>query len=105
MHLLGHHSEGRVSCSCTPQKFDALRLLHHLWESFPEIPSLYRQIELLLADIRNITRTKGHLLTQSIPMTTAVDVRRVDFNCKGLPNEIEFIDVPRYETSVQAQRL
>ena len=62
-------------------------------------------MELFLEDIRNITRTMGQLLTQSIPMSTALDVRRVDFNCKGLPNEIEFIDVQRQETSVQAQRL
>ena len=74
-------------------------------DSFPEIAALYRRVEHLLQDVRNITRTRGQILTQSIPMSTALDVRRVNFNCKGLPNEIEFIDVPRRETSVQAQRL
>ena len=92
-------------CGCGKEQFDALKFLHHLWESFPEIASLYRRVELFLEDIWNITRTKGELLTQSIPMSTALDVRRVDLNCKGLPNEIEFIDMQRQETSVQAQWL
>ena len=104
-HLAKNHLQSLAVCNCGPESFDAIKLLHHLWDSYPEIPALYRRVEYFLQDVRNITRTKGHILTQSIPMSTALDVRRVNFNCKGLPNEIEFIDVPRRETSVQAQRL
>ena len=104
-HLLRTHSQSIAPCGCGKEQFNAIKLLHHLWESFPEIASLYRRVELFLEDIRNITRTKGQLLTQYIPMSMALDVRRVDFNCKGLPNEIEFIDVQRQETNGQAQRL
>ena len=104
-HLSKNHQQSLATCNCGKEQFNAIRLLHHLWDSFPEITALYRRVELLLNDIRDITLTKGQLLTPSIPMSTALDVRTVDFNCKGLPNEIEFIDVPRRSTSVQAQRL
>ena len=104
-HLNRTHQQSLATCSCGPEQFDAIKLLHHLWDSFPEVSALFHRVELLLRDIRNITRTKGQLLTQSIPMSTALDVRKVNFNCKGLPNEIDFIDIPRRETSVQAQRL
>ena len=104
-HLAKDHLQSLAVCNCGPESFDAIKLLHHLWDSYPEIPSIYRRVEYFLQDVRSITRTKGNLLTQSIPMSTALDVRRVNFNCKGLPNEIEFIDVPRRETRVQAQAL
>ena len=104
-HLNRTHQQSLATCSCGPEQFDAIKLLHHLWDSFPEVAALFHRVELFLKDIRNITRTKGQLLTQSIPMSTALDVRKVNFNCRGLPNEIDFIDIPRRETSVQAQRL
>ena len=104
-HLSKNHQQSTASCGCGKEPFDAIKLLHHLWESFPEVAALYHRVELFLKDIRTITQTKGQLLTQSIPMSTALDVRKVDFNCRGLPNEIEFIDVQRHDTSVQAQRL
>ena len=102
-HLNKLHQQSLATCSCGKDQLDALKLIHHLWDSFPEIPTLYRRVELFLADVRNLTRTKGQLLTPSIPMSTVLEVSRVDFNCKGLPSEIEFIDVPRRTASVQAQ--
>ena len=104
-HLAKDHLQSLAVCNCGPESFDALKLLHHLWDSYPEIPALYYRVEQFLRDVRHITRTRGGLLTQSIPVSTALDIRRVDFNCKGLPNEIEFIDLPRRETRVQAQTL
>ena len=103
-HLARNHHQSIVSCGCGKEQFDAIKLLHHLWESFPEIAALNRRVELFLEDIRNITRTKGQLLTQSIPISTALDVKKVDFNCRGLPNEIEYIDFHRHDANVQAQR-
>ena len=104
-HLAKDHLQSLAVCNCGPESFDTLKLLHHLWDSYPEISAIYRRVEQFLQDVRNITRTRGSLLTQSIPVSTALDIRRVDFNCKGLPNEIEFIDLPRRETRVQAQTL
>ena len=104
-HLNKNHQQSLATCSCGKEQLDAIKLLHHLWDSFPEIAALYRRVELFLADVRNLTRTKGQLLTPSIPMSTVLEVSKVDFNCKGLPSEIEFIDVPRRTASVQAQRL
>ena len=104
-HLAKEHRQSLAVCNCGPESFDALKLIHHLWDSYPEISSIYRRVEWFLQDVRNITRTKGSLLTQSIPVSTALDIRCVDFNCKGLPNEVEFIDLPRRETRVQAQAL
>ena len=104
-HLNKTHQQSLATCSCGKGQLDAIKLLHHLWDYFPEIATLYRRVELFLTNVRNLTRTKGQLLTPSIPMSTVLEVSRVDFNCKGLPSEIEFIDVPRRTASVQAQRL
>ena len=104
-HLQKTHQQSVATCSCGKDQLGAFKLIHHLWDSFPEIPSLYRRVELFLHDVRNLTRTKGQLLTPSIPMSTVLEVSKVDFNCKGLPSEIEFIDVPRRPATIQAQRL
>ena len=65
-HLGKNHQQSLATCSCGQEQFDAIKLLHHLWDSYPEIAALYRRVEHFLQDIRNITCTKGQILTQSI---------------------------------------
>ena len=63
VHLAGNHHQSLAVCSCGPESFDVLKLLHHLWDSLPEISALYRRVETFLHDVRNITRTKGQILS------------------------------------------
>ena len=56
-HLGKNHQQSLATCSCGDEQFDAIKLLHHLWDYFPEIAALYRRVELFLNDIRNITRS------------------------------------------------
>ena len=37
-HLAKNHQESLATCSCGPEQFDAIKLLHHLWDSYPEMP-------------------------------------------------------------------